>query len=65
MRGLTEIAVEANVLHVKVTGRVQGASLFTPLTHLYLVETTIGDAHFTTQHRYNDFVDCMRRCSTS
>jgi hypothetical protein len=41
---------------VKVTGRVQGASLFTPLTHLYLVETTIGDAHFTTQHRYNDFV---------
>jgi hypothetical protein len=56
MRGLTEIAGEANVLHVKVTGRVQGASLFTPLTHLYLVETTIGDAHFTTQHRYNDFV---------
>lgn len=57
MRGLTEIAGEANVLHVKVTGRVQGASLFTPLTHLYLVETTIGDAHFTTQHRYNDFVN--------
>jgi hypothetical protein len=56
MRGLTEIAGEANVLHVKVTGRVQGASLFTPLTHLYLVETTIGDAQYTTQHRYNDFV---------
>ena len=56
LRGLTEIAVEANVLHVKVTGRVQGASILTPLTHLYLVETTIGDANFTTQHRYNDFV---------
>ena len=47
LRGLTEIAVEANVLHVKVTGRVQGASILTPLTHLYLVETTIGDANFT------------------
>ncbi len=42
---------------VKVTGRIQGTSIFKPLTHEYLVETTVGDLIFTVQHRFSDFVN--------